>query len=136
MTYSTSWKTDMLYTDKMFLCKQKNIILLVLFKQIEQKRIAYCFVGVEGWKECSMQLVVSISVSSLDFFFVCVCVRLFVCFSIKASETTSEQKFFTEGPVRTYVPSWSHAIWWPGDSKPAAIHLKMFQRFLSRLFSL
>lgn len=78
MTYSTRWKTDMLYTDKMFLCKQKNIILLVLFKQIEQKRIAYCFVGVEGWKECSMQLVVSISVSSLDFFF-CVCVCAFIC---------------------------------------------------------
>lgn len=102
--------------------------------------LAYCFVGIKGQKECSKQLVVSISVC---FFFhqvcvFCVCYFLFPPLFLQQKSPRNHKwaEFFAEGPVRTYVPSWSYAIWWPGDSVTEAIHLKMVQRFLNRLSSL
>lgn len=102
--------------------------------------LAYRFVGIKGQKECSKQLVVSISVC---FFFhqvcvFCVCYFLFPPLFLQQKSPRNHKwaEFFAEGPVRTYVPSWSYAIWWPGDSVTEAIHLKMVQRFLNRLSSL
>lgn len=63
--------------------------------------LAYCFVGTKGRKECSMQLVVSISICSFltknaFFVFVVFFPPLYFC-SRKAPETTSEQNFSQKG---------------------------------------